>query len=310
MSNPFYQKDILSIKDFSKSDLSLLFSTVNKIESLEFEERTKICRGKVLANLFYEGSTRTKLSFETAMLHIGGNIIGFQDTKGTAIDKGETLSDTIKVVDGYSDAIILRHPTEGAARFAAEIAEKPLINGGSGSEEHPTQAMVDLYTIIAEKKEIDGLNIALVGDLKYGRTVYSLLYGLAKYSPNIFLVAPPQLKIRNEIHNDLDNKIKMVEIDDVESIIDKLDVMYVTRIQKERVPDPAEYEKVKGSYIIDNKLVENAKDSLMILHPLPRVGEIKSEIDNTKYAKYFEQAHNGKKLRASLLSLMLNEETI
>ena len=197
---------------------------------------------------------------------------------------------------------------DGVARFAAEVSSNPLISGGSGSEEHPTQAMLDLYTIASEKSKIDGLKIGIIGDLKYGRTVYSLLYGLANYSSKVLLTSPPQLKLRNEVQLDLGDRLEMSEVESLEDIVSEVDVMYVTRIQRERFPDSAEYESVKGSYAIDLKLLENAKDDLIILHPLPRINEIKTEVDETSYAKYFIQANKGKSLRAALLSLILNED--
>ncbi len=308
MPNPFYGKDIVSSKDFTRRDMEYLFTAADKLHNLSPDQRMKLGRGKVASLLFFEPSTRTRLSFEAAMQSIGGQVIGFYDTKGTSVEKGETLADTIRVVDGYCDAIVLRHPMEGAARFAAEQAEKPLINGGSGSEEHPTQSLLDVYSILSEKGRIDGLNIAVVGDLKYGRTVYSLLYALANYRPSVQLISPPQLKLRNEVQIDLGDRLKTTEGEKLEEIIHEVDVMYVTRIQKERFPDPAEYERVKGSYVIDLKLLEKAKRDLVILHPLPRTGEIKPEVDFTPNARYFAQAHRGKGLRAALFSLILNED--
>ena len=259
--------------------------------------------------LFYEPSTRTKFSFEAAIHSIGGASIGFADPRSAAVEKGESLADTVRVLQGYADILILRHPMDGAARFAAEAASKPVINAGSGTEEHPTQAMLDLYTIMREKRRIDGLNVAVVGDLKYGRTIYSLLYGLAKFEPQVFLVSPPQLRVREEALYDLEGKLKVSQHRSLEEVISAADVLYVTRIQRERFPDPQEYEKVRGSYVIDQSTLERAKEGLIIMHPLPRAGEISAEIDSTPFAKYFVQAELGKVLRAALIALILNEDS-
>jgi aspartate carbamoyltransferase catalytic subunit len=215
-------------------------------------------------------------------------------------------------MDLYSDVIVLRHPLDGSSRFAAELSKNPLINAGSGSEEHPTQAMLDLYTILKEKNKIDGLRIGIVGDLKYGRTVYSLLYGLANYNVNIHLISPPTLSIRKESIYDVEKKASKIfeheELDD--NILTKLDVLYVTRIQKERFPDPQEYEKVKGTYTVDSNTLRKAKPDVSVMHPMPRMQEISHSIDNTKNAIYFKQAAYGKELRAALLALVINENPI
>lgn len=307
MANPFYQRDVLSIKDFTREELEHLFTTADRLERMSAAERKKLGEDKIIALLFFEPSTRTRLSFEAGMYYIGGSTIGFAEPRVASIEKGENLADTLRTVEGYCDAIIIRHPLEGAARFAAEVSEKPVVNAGSGGEEHPTQAMVDLYTILKEKGKVDGLKIAVVGDLKYGRTVYSLLYALAKYSPRVWLVAPPQLKIRKDILFDLKDSLQVFEEERLEEIIEGLDVIYVTRIQKERFPDPAEYEKVRGSYVVDGALLKRAREELIVLHPLPRVDEVKQEVDHTRHARYFQQARRGKLLRAALLALILNE---
>ncbi|MEM3437046.1 MAG: aspartate carbamoyltransferase, partial [Nitrososphaerales archaeon] len=240
MKNPFYNRDIISIKEFTRSELEYLFSIADKIEKLDYERRKELAKGRILGLLFFEPSTRTRLSFEAAMLSIGGNVLGFAHPSMSSVEKGENLADTIRTVESYVDAIVLRHPMEGANRFAAEIASKPVINAGSGTEEHPTQAILDLYTIMKVKGRINGLNIAIVGDLKYGRTVYSLIYALSNYSPRIFLVSPPQLKVRDEALFNISDKIKFSEHEDLREIIENLDVIYVTRIQRERFPDPHE----------------------------------------------------------------------
>lgn len=310
MPNPFYNCDVISIKDFGINELSFLFKATDKLIMLNKKQRLNLCKGKALAYLFFEPSTRTKLSFESAIFSLGGYAFGFSGIKGTSIEKGENLADTLKVVDGYSDLIVIRHPREGAARYAAEICEKPVINAGSGAEEHPTQAMLDLYTIIKEKGKIDDLNIAIVGDLKYARTVYSLLYGLANFSPKIYLVSPSLLRLREDVYEELSKRVKLEEYENLDKIIGEIDVMYVIRIQKERFPDPHDYERVKGSYFIDSKLLSKAKKDLILLHPLPRVDEISYEVDKLKQARYFKQAHLGYHLRSALLTLILNQEPV
>ena len=308
MTNPFYGRDIISIRDFSKLDLEYLFRMSDKIQKLSHDELKVLAPGKLLGTLFFEPSTRTRLSFEAAMLSIGGGTVSIAEARTTSIEKGENLNDTVKTVESYVDIMVLRHHMEGAARFAAQITQKPVINGGSGIEEHPTQAMLDIYTILKERGRITNLKIAVIGDLKYGRTVYSLLYGLAHFNPKIFLVSPPDLKVRDEALIDLEGKVKFSLHENIEEIIEEVDAIYVTRIQKERLPDPLEYEKVKGSYVIDNKLLSKGRDDLIILHPLPRTTEIRPEVDKTPNAKYFIQAHYGKIVRAALISLMLNEK--
>ena len=251
------------------------------------------------------------MSFEAAISSIGGSSIGIADPKSSSIEKGESLSDTIRIMDLYSDVLVLRHPLDGSGRFASELSRNPVINAGSGSEEHPTQAMLDLYTIHKEKGRIDGLRIGIIGDLKYGRTIYSLVYGLANYDVDIRLISPPTLSIRKESLYGLENKLKIQEYTDIpEEILSTLDVIYVTRIQKERFPDIQEYEKVKGTYTIDQTTLDNSKTDVSIMHPLPRLDEISHSIDNTSNATYFRQAANGKEIRAALLALIINEDPV
>jgi len=307
LANPFYGRDVISIKDFQKSDLKQLFATADKIVNMDVDERRSLATSKTVGMMFYEPSTRTRLSFASAMYMIGGNVLGFSEPDESSVAKGENLADTVRTVENFCDALILRHSMEGAARFAAEVASKPIINGGSGTEEHPTQAMLDLYTILKEKGKIKGLNITILGDLKYGRTVYSLLYGLSKFDPQtIFLISPPELKARREALLDLEGKMTIEEGDKLDEVISNTDVLYVTRIQKERFPDLHEYEKVTGSYVIDNTYFSRGKEGMIILHPLPRVGEIKPEVDLASGAKYFTQVHWGKIIRAALLALILS----
>ena len=266
---------------------------------------SNMLQGKMLATLFFEPSTRTRLSFESAMLRLGGSAIGFAEPKVASVEKGENLADTVRVVESYADVLAVRHPLEGAARVAAEFASVPIINAGSGAEEHPTQALLDLYTMVKEKKSIDGLSIALVGDLRYGRTVHSLSYALSNYKVKLYLISPESLRMRREVLQTVKGRMRVVEKTVLEEVVPELDVLYVTRIQKERFPDPAEYAKVKGVYKIDLNLLKNAKEDMIVLHPLPRVDEIAAEVDGTSHARYFQQVWNGIVTRMALLALIL-----
>ena len=306
-ANPFFDKDIVSIKDFTKDDLEYLFDATDRVSGLKPSERGELGKGRTLGYIFYEPSTRTRMSFEAAMASLGGSSIGISDLKSSSVEKGESLADTIRIIDLYSDVIVLRHPMDGSSRFAAELSQNPIINAGSGSEEHPTQALLDLYTMLKEKGKIDGLSIAIVGDLKYGRTVYSLLYGLASYDVDIHLVSPPTLRVRKESIYEMQDSLKIKEHTELEGVLQEVDIIYITRIQRERFPDVQEYEKVKGSYTIDEKTLAKAKKDVAVMHPLPRLDEISQSIDHTKNAIYFKQASYGKELRAALLALMLNE---
>jgi aspartate carbamoyltransferase catalytic subunit len=239
------------------------------------------------------------------MLRLGGSAIGFAEPKVASVEKGENLADTVRVVGSYADVLAVRHPLEGAARVAAEFASVPIINAGSGAEEHPTQALLDLYTMVKEKKSIDGLSIALVGDLRYGRTVHSLSYALSNYKVKLYLISPESLRMRREVLETVKGRMRVVEKAVLEEVVSELDVLYVTRIQKERFPDPAEYAKVKGVYKIDLNLLKNAKEDMIVLHPLPRVDEISAEVDGTPHARYFQQVWNGIVMRMALLALIL-----
>ena len=305
--NEFYQKDIISIKDYNKDQLEKIFTATDKIMQLNPSDRREISKGKTLGYLFYEPSTRTRLSFDAAMASIGGNSLGIADVSSSSTQKGESLADTVKIMSIYSDVLVLRHTLDGSSRFAAEVSDKPVINAGSGTEEHPTQAIQDLFTIKKEKKKIDGLKIGIVGDLKYGRTVYSLLYGLGNYDVDVRLISPESLRIRSDSVYEIKKRLDFTESTNIEDHIDDLDVLYVTRIQKERFPDEEEYLKVKGSYVVGLDLLKQMKDDSIILHPLPRIDEISTDVDKTKNAKYFEQAEYGKHTRAALLGLTLNE---
>ena len=305
--NKFFQRDIISVRDLDKQELETIFDAAEKIIKLDPNERQKIARGKTLGYLFLEPSTRTRLSFQAAIALLGGTSLGIADIASSSAKKGESLADTVKIMSIYSDILVLRHTLDGSSRFAAEVSSKPVINAGSGTEEHPTQAILDLFTIRKEKKKIDGLKIGIVGDLKYGRTVYSLLYALANYDVKVHLISPEVLKIRPDSIYEIKNSLSFTESTNIEEYLDDLDVLYVTRIQKERFPDEEEYLKVKGSYIIGLDLLQKMKDDAIILHPLPRVDEISTDVDKTKQARYFEQAEYGKYTRAALMGLILNE---
>jgi aspartate carbamoyltransferase catalytic subunit len=305
--NEFYQKDIISIKDYTKEQLEKIFTFTDKIMQLNSSQRQEICKGKTLGYLFYEPSTRTRLSFDSAIASIGGNSLGISNISSSSTQKGESLADTVKMMSIYSDILVLRHTLDGSSRFASEISDKPVINAGSGTEEHPTQAIQDLFTIKKEKKKIDGLKIGIVGDLKYGRTVYSLLHGLGNYDVDVRLISPESLRIRSDSTYEIKKNLDFTESTQLEDHIDELDVLYVTRIQKERFPDEEEYLKVKGSYVVGLDMIKKMKDDSIILHPLPRIDEISTDVDKTKNAKYFQQAEYGKHTRAALLGLILNE---
>ncbi len=299
----FKDRDIVSIKDFSREEIDYILKTATTMESIT-KSGSDMLKGKILATLFFEPSTRTRLSFEAAINKLGGTAIGFAEPKVAAIKKGENLADTIRVVEKYADVLVLRHPLEGAARLAAEFSDVPVLNAGSGAEEHPTQALLDLYTILKEKGTIDGLNITLMGDLRYGRTVHSLAYALSLYNVNLFLVSPMLLRMRKEVSEAIKKRIRIMEDTAIGEVIRKTDVLYVTRIQEERFPDPAEYAKVRGTYKIDLNTLIDAKEDMIIMHPLPRVDEIDHKVDNTPHARYFQQVWNGIVMRTALLALI------
>ncbi len=300
----FKGRDIASIKDFTREEIDYILKIASAMEPIA-KSGSNMLRGKILATLFFEPSTRTRLSFEAAMNKLGGTTIGFAEPKVAAIKKGENLADTIRVVEKYADVLVLRHPLEGAAKLAAEFAEVPVINAGSGAEEHPTQALLDLYTILKEKGQIDGLNITLMGDLRYGRTVHSLAYALSLYKVKLFLISPELLRMRREVSDAIKRKIEIIEGTAVEEVLPETDVLYVTRIQEERFPDPAEFVKVRGTYKIEVETLQDAKEDMIIMHPLPRVDEIDHEVDNTPHARYFQQVWNGIVTRMALLALIL-----
>ena len=302
----FRGRDVIAITDFKPEELLQLFNVAREMEKYS-RSRIELLKDKVLALAFFEPSTRTMLSFQTAMQRLGGSVIWFSQVETTSIAKGENFSDTIRMLNAYADAIVIRHKYEGAAAYAADIADVPVINAGDGSQHHPTQAMIDLYTIWREKGKLEGLNVGVLGDLRYGRAAASFIYGISMFRPKkLYLISPQLLRIREEVRDYLDNnKINYIEVSKLNEVISDLEILYVTRIQKERFPDPAEYEKVKGSYRVDLKILANARDDLMILHPLPRVDEIAHEVDHTKYAYYFKQASYGVPVRMALLALIL-----
>ncbi|NKQ38778.1 MAG: aspartate carbamoyltransferase [Methanosarcinales archaeon] len=303
----FNGKDIISMKSISKEMIDCILNTAEKLELVAHGKiQSDILKGKILALLFFEPSTRTRMSFETAMIRLGGTVINMSSIEASSIAKGETLADTIRVVNGYADAIVLRHPKEGAAQMASEFSLVPILNAGDGAGHHPTQTLLDLYTI---KKEgnLDNINIAIIGDLKYGRTVHSLMFALSLYGAKVTLVSPKELKIPSDILNELSDKMDIVETDSIKEVIDKVDILYVTRIQKERFPDISEYQKVATSFRITPDLLKSSNPNLKILHPLPRVNEIDPAIDDTHAAAYFKQSFYGVSVRMALLSLILSQ---
>ena len=301
----FKDRDIISINDFSKEELLHILKVVRQIEQ---KPQNNLLKGKILAALFFEPSTRTRLSFLSAMGQCGGEVIGFSNANTTSIQKGESLWDTIKMTEQYANVIVIRHPLEGSARLAAEAASIPVINGGDGSNQHPTQTLLDMYTIQKTKGNLENLHIGFVGDLKYGRTVHSLVIALSHFNPIFYFIAPDELQIPESYLDDLyRNRIKYHKTSDLGRFSKELDVLYVTRIQKERFPDPLEYEKFKGIYRIDETFLQQVKKDLKIMHPLPRVDEIDKSVDNTVHAAYFEQAANGIPVRKALLALVLGK---
>ena len=302
-------KNLIGIEDFSKEEIDELIKVSKDIINNK-EKYLEKCKGKILATLFFEPSTRTRLSFESAMLSLGGSVLGFSSADSSSTQKGETLADTIKVVSGYSDIIAMRHPKEGAPIVAASNSRVPIINAGDGGHNHPTQTLLDLLTIVQEKGRLDNFTVGLCGDLKFGRTVHSLIVALSRYDNIKFvLISPNELKIPEYLKQDfLDKKnIEYVETENLEECIDKLDILYMTRVQKERFLNEEEYVRLKDVYILDKQKLEKAKEDLCILHPLPRVNEISTEIDNDPRACYFRQAEYGKYMRMAIILKLLKE---
>ncbi|MFH0815701.1 MAG: aspartate carbamoyltransferase [Methanobacteriota archaeon] len=305
----FKGRDIVSIREFSRQDIEHILDVAREMLPIaEGKKRSNMLGNHVLSTFFYEPSTRTRLSFQSAICRLGGRYIGFADPNVTSMKKGETLADTAKMAEAYSDAMVLRHPHEGAARLAAEFCSKPVINAGDGAGQHPTQTMLDLFTLREELGAIDGKTIAMVGDLKYGRTVHSLAYALAMFGAKLIFVAPKELQMPKEIMDRLNAQgAELKTTTRLDEAVKEANALYVTRIQKERFPDPNEYQRVAGTYQVNAELLKCAGEKLIVMHPLPRVTEISPDVDSTKHAMYFKQAFYGVPVRMALLALVLGE---
>ena len=306
MTNPLFNKDIISISDLARSELEQI---VSRAQLIKGEPQSQWLKNKVIASCFFEASTRTRLSFETAIQRQGGTIIGFADSDNTSMGKkGETLSDSIRMISSYADAIVMRHPQEGSARLASEVADVPVVNGGDGSNQHPSQTLLDLFTIHECQGRLDRLSVTFVGDLKYGRTVHSLAQALSLFECSFQFISPKALSMPDYLLRELDSRnIEYSRVASLEEAIPDSDILYMTRVQKERF-DPTEYMHLASQYILTVDLLKKAPEHLRILHPLPRVDEISVEVDITPHAYYFQQAENGVYARQALLALILNEE--
>ncbi len=300
----FSLTDVISIYDFSKKDILAVLKRAEEIDSMTPMQKSKLLENKIVASMFFEPSTRTRLSFETAIQALGGKVIGFAEAGITSAKKGETFSDTIKVMSNYADLLVMRHPLSGTARLAAEVSLKPILNGGDGSNQHPTQTLLDLYTIKKFVGKLDNLKIGFVGDLKYGRTVHSLATALTHFNATQYYISPESLKMPKHITEEVQEKSKVYETEDIEKFIPEVDVLYMTRIQKERFPDEIEYNKVKNAYILTKAMLVNAKKEMKVMHPLPRVNEISTDVDDTPHAIYFQQTAAGIPVREALLDLL------
>ena len=299
-------QDLISIKDLDKSDIELILEKSAHMEQiLKTKKELETLKDKVVATLFFEPSTRTRLSFQAAALRLGAKVINFEDIEKTSIAKGETFSDTIRMVDGYSDLIVVRHANEGSARYAAQIATHPIINGGDGGNQHPTQTLLDLYTIKRTKKKIEGLNVVLLGDLKHARTMRSLMYGLAMFGASTTLIAPKGLEMDKNMVQEVQEKFKTNITENTTIDLSEADVLYLCRIQKERFTDQYEAEKLQKEFRITESILKNVKDDLIILHPLPKVDEVSPEVDRSKYAYYYEQAKLGVPVRMAIINEMV-----
>jgi len=296
-------KSLVSITDYSKEECLKILELAGEFEKMPHQD---LLNGKLVATLFFEPSTRTRLSFESAVNRLSGRVVGFADVSSSSVTKGETLKDTIKMVTNYVDLIIMRHPLEGAARYASEIASVPVINAGDGANQHPSQTLLDLYSIQKTQGKLNGLNIFMIGDLKYGRTVHSLVMAMSHFSPTFYFISPEELKIPREYLIFLEQKkIKYFEYKDFIPIISQADIVYMTRVQKERFSDPIEYEKTKNAYILRNSMIDGTRPNMKILHPLPRVNEINVDVDDNPKAYYFTQALNGLFVRQAIISSIL-----
>lgn len=300
------KKSLVSISDYSKAEI---LEILESAAGFEASPNRKTLDGKVIATLFFEPSTRTRLSFETAVNRLGGSVIGFSDAATSSSSKGETLNDTIRMVSSYADAIVMRHPLEGAARYAAEISPVPVINAGDGANQHPSQTLLDLYSILKTQGTLENLNICLVGDLKYGRTVHSLIMAMSHFNPSFKFIAPEELKMPDEYKTFCKkNNIPFSESNELADNFNDADILYMTRVQKERFQDLMEYERVKNVYTLKNEMLVNSKSNLKILHPLPRVTEIDPDVDQNEKAYYFQQAQNGLYVRQAIVSKVLYQE--
>lgn len=296
-------KSLISIHDFTKDEILHILDVAQEFEKNKCQT---ILHDKVIATLFFEPSTRTRLSFETASNRLGARVIGFSDAGNTSVSKGETLNDTIKMVSNYVDLIVMRHPLEGSARYASEVASVPVINAGDGANQHPSQTLLDLYTIKQTQGRLTNININMVGDLKYGRTVHSLLQALSHFNPHFTFTAPDELKMPQEYKDFLDAKgIPYTEKKELEGNISDCDILYMTRVQQERFTDPMEYEKVKNVYSLTASMLKDSKQNMKILHPLPRITEISQDVDETPHAYYFKQAENGMYVRMAIIAYLL-----
>ena len=307
----WYGKDIISVKQFRRDDLEYVFGVAHEMRGMVERVGTfDLLKGKILANLFYEPSTRTSSSFTAAMERLGGSVIPINEVKYSSVSKGESLPDTIRTLECYADVIVLRHPETGSAAIAAKAARKPVINAGDGVGEHPTQALLDTFTIFEELSggNVDGMTVTMLGDLKYGRTVHSLARLLSLFKVKINYVSPEILRMPKEVMDEVSAKgISQAEYNSLEQVLPETDVLYVTRVQKERFEDPAEYEKVKGAYVIDPEIMKAAKQKMIVMHPLPRVGEISVDFDDDPRAAYFRQMEFGLYVRMALLAIVLGK---
>ena len=309
--NGFFGRDVLSVKQFDRKKLDHICQVADEMRSMvERFGSADLLQGKVLANLFYEPSTRTSSSFAAAMMRLGGKVISINEVRYSSVSKGESLPDTVRTLESYADVVVLRHPEVGAAAKAAHYARKPLINAGDGVGEHPTQALLDFYTIRRELGQVDGLNVAMVGDLKYGRTVHSLVTALSRFECRQVFISPPALRVPPGLIAELEAAgVGYEQSADLAGVLPELDILYCTRIQQERFADSMEYERVKGTYRITRRLLaeSGARESLRIMHPLPRVDELSPDLDSTPHAVYFEQARNGVPVRQALLAMALGK---
>jgi aspartate carbamoyltransferase len=306
---PFYGRDILSVKQFTRADLKYIFGVAHEMRGMVERVGTfDLLKGKILASLFYEPSTRTSSSFTSAMERLGGSVIPINEVRYSSVSKGESLPDTVRTLECYADVIVLRHPEVGASALAAQYARKPVINAGDGVGEHPTQALLDLFTIHEELGEVEGLTVTMLGDLKYGRTVHSLARLLSLYNVRLNYISPDILRMPSEIIAELaEQGIPQAEHTALEAVLPETDVLYVTRVQKERFDDPEAYEQVKGAYVITAETLQRARERMIVMHPLPRVGEISMEVDDDPRAAYFRQMEYGLYVRMALLALVLGK---